>query len=204
MKRVYVIIILLFFGLATRAQSSQIKLYLQQIAANKVYIEYLQKGYKIVRGGLTTIGNIKNGHFKIDKDFFAALENINPKVRNYAKVAAIAQFNVEIINEFKRTIKSARKSDGLNGNERIEIEKVFYNVTDGCLGTVDGLSMLITASKLKMSDDERIRHIDELYSDMQDRYTFSMDYCAGINTLLLQRGREKRDAAIMKGFYNIQ
>jgi len=194
----------LFFGLAARSQNSQIKLYLQQIAANKVYIEYLQKGYKIVRGGLTTVGNIKNGHFKLDKDFFAALESINPKVRNYAKVAAIEQFNLEIISEFKTTIKNAQKSDGLHGNELAEVEKVFGNVTDGCLGIVDGLSMIITPSKLKMSDDERIRHIDELYSDMQDRHAFSKNYCTGINALLLQRGREKRDAAAMKGLYNIQ
>lgn len=131
MKSVYGIMMFLFFGLAARSQNSQIKLYLQQIAANKVYIEYLQKGYKIVRGGLTTVGNIKNGHFKLDKDFFAALESINPKVRNYAKVAAIEQFNLEIISEFKTTIKNAQKSDGLHGNELAEVEKVFGNVTDG-------------------------------------------------------------------------
>jgi hypothetical protein len=48
----------------TRQKKTQIKYLLQQIAANKVYIEYIEKGYNIARKGLQTIHDIKKGDFK--------------------------------------------------------------------------------------------------------------------------------------------
>src|SRR5436190_21373731 len=69
--------------------ATQKKYLLQQIAALQVYTQYLQKGYSIAKTGLTTIGNFKNGHFSLDKDFFASLENINPKIKKYSRVSDI-------------------------------------------------------------------------------------------------------------------
>lgn len=196
--------ILLFGGFESNAQSKQIKLYLEQIVANKIYIEYLQKGYSVVKGGLTTIGNIKNGHFRLDSDFFTALESINPKISNYAKVADIVNYNINIVREFKWTIQQKRQTGLLSSNELTYIERVFTNLTDGCTGIIDALTLFITPAQVKMTDDERIRQIDALYEDMRDRYAFSKDFCSGINILMLQRKKELNEVKTLRGLHGIK
>src|SRR5690606_38045577 len=59
-----------------RQKKTQRKYLVKQIAALKVYLEYLKKGYEIVDKGLTTIGEIKNGTFSLDKDYFNSLKAV--------------------------------------------------------------------------------------------------------------------------------
>jgi len=69
----------------TKQKKTQIKYLLQQIAANKVYLDYIEKGYGIARNGLNTIQSIKKGDFNLHSDFVSSLIKVNPKIKNYAK-----------------------------------------------------------------------------------------------------------------------
>lgn len=198
MKITMTTIILLVLSILGQAQNKTIKLYLKQIAANKVYIEYLQKGYKIAKNGLNTIGKIKNGHFSLDKDFFAGLQSINPKVRNYVKVADIVAMNVEVAEQYKKAVNESRKHDMYNKEELTYINKVFSSLIENCTMVTDELILLVTPNKLKMSDDERINQIDKLHSDMQDNYVFVNSFSGTITMMTLQRMKEARDAASVR------
>lgn len=193
MKTVMIMGCLLFFALCSQAQNKTIKLYIQQIAANKVYIEYLQKGYRIAKNGLTTIGNIKNGHWSLDKDFFAGLKGINPKVRNYGKVADIIALNIKTIKQYKTAMKQARSAELFNGGEIGYFDKVFTFLIDGCMMVIDQLTLLLTPNKLTMRDDERIKRIDLLYAEMQDRHVFANSFSNDIIIMALQRDKELRE-----------
>src|SRR5258706_14560273 len=78
----------------TQQKKTQIKYLLQQIAANKVYIDYLEKGYSIARNGLQTIQNIKKGDFNLHFNFFDSLKKVNPKIKGWAKVADIIAYQL--------------------------------------------------------------------------------------------------------------
>ncbi|MBN8788535.1 MAG: hypothetical protein J0I84_15705 [Terrimonas sp.] len=183
------------------AQNNQIKLYIQQIAANKVYLEYLQKGYSIVKNGLNTIGNIKNGHFSLDKDFFSQLENINPKVRHYAKEADIIALNVQIIRRFKKALAEAKGTDLFSDQELDYINRVFNSLIDNCASLTDELTVLLTPSEWKMSDDERIKRIDGLHTAMRDNYAFVNHFAGELEIMAMQKGKELNDAAVLQGLY---
>ena len=183
------------------AQNNQIKLYIQQIAANKVYLEYLQKGYSIVKNGLNTIGNIKNGHFSLDKDFFSQLENINPKVRHYAKEADIIALNVQIIRRFKKALAEAKGTDLFSDQELDYINRVFNSLIDNCASLTDELTVLLAPSEWKMSDDERIKRIDGLHTAMRDNYAFVNHFAGELEIMAMQKGKELNDAAVLQGLY---
>lgn len=204
MKQVVCVGAVMLFSFITNAQSKQIKLYLEQIAANKVYIGYLQKGYRILRSGLTTIGNIKDGHFRLDRDFFAAMESINPKIKNYSKVVDIIAYNISIAREFKTTLQQARETDLFTGTELSYLERVFGNLLEGCNGVIDALTLFISPGRLKMSDDERIKEIDALHDEMQDRYIFCKQFCAETNVLAVQRKKELNDVNTLKNLHGIK
>jgi hypothetical protein len=201
MKTVIIIGCLLSFTLCGRAQNKTIKLYIQQIAANKIYIEYLQKGYRIAKNGLTTIGNIKNGHWNLDKDFFAGLKSINPKVRNYAEVADIIALNIKTIKQYKTAMKQARSAGLFNSAEIGYFDKVFTSLIDGCMMVTDELTLLLTPNELTMSDDERVKRIDLLYAGMQDNYVFVNSFSNDITIMTLQRSKELQDATSLRSLY---
>lgn len=181
---------------------NQIKLYIQQIAANKVYIEYLQKGYSIARKGLTTIGNIKDGHWSLDKDFFSGLDNVNPKIRSYAKVADIVALNIQVVKQYKRTLKEARASHRFTGSELAYLDKVFTGLIDNCTAVVDELTLVLQNTSLKMSDDERLKRIDKLHTGMRDNYSFVQHFSGELQVMQLQRDKELKDAAVLKALYD--
>src|SRR4051794_30947843 len=108
-----------------QSKKTQKKYLLEQIAALKVYLGYLQKGYLITRKGLTTIGNIKQGDFNLHDDFFSSLKNVNPAIRKYSKVADIIAFQLEIVDRYKKTYKYVQSSGLYNRNEIDFIRKVF-------------------------------------------------------------------------------
>ncbi len=80
-----------------KQKETQKRYLIQQIAAFQAYLGYVQKGFSIAQKGLSTISNIKKGDFNLHKDFFASLKSINPKIRNYAKVADIVRFQLQIV-----------------------------------------------------------------------------------------------------------
>lgn len=200
MKPVLMVFMLMALGKGY-AQNNEIKLYIQQIAANKVYLEYLQKGYSIVKNGLNTIGNIKNGHFSLDKDFFSQLENINPKVRHYAKEADIIVLNVQIIRRFKKALAEAKGTDLFSDQELDYMNRVFNSLIDNCASLTDELTVLLTPSEWKMSDDERIKRIDGLHTAMRDNYAFVNHFAGELEILAMQKGKELNDAAVLQGLY---
>lgn len=193
--------LLLFCFLGTHAQNKQIKLYLQQIAANKVYIEYLQKGYRIAKRGLTTIGNIKNGHYKLDGDFFGSLESVNPNIRHYSKVAETVSLQLSIAKHYSGTLRRAKESSVFQNDELEYMGRVFDALVDGCLDLTDELILIIGSGKLKMSDDERIRRIDQVHSEMRERFVFYNSFSSSISTVIVQRVKELSDAESVRKMY---
>jgi hypothetical protein len=204
MKKTIAVCALLLFTLFAQSQNKTIKLYIQQIAANKVYIEYLQKGYKIARSGLTTIGNLKNGHYSLDKDFFASLETVNPAIRNYAKVADVICLNIRLLKNQKKTLSQAKKS-GMFTNEEIEyIGGVFEKTVDGCIELIDELAVILLEKELKMSDDERIKRIDLVHKSLKERHVFSNSFSSEISILALQRAQESNSIKRVRELYGLR
>src|ERR1700738_1157725 len=115
MKKHCVCVMLGLIGSVCQAQDWKEKL--EQILKLQVYIYQIEKGYAIAKKGLTTIGDIKKGHFSLDKNFFAGLQQINPQVKNYAKVADIITLNMAIVAGYKNTMREARGSRRLTNPE---------------------------------------------------------------------------------------
>ncbi|MDI3321363.1 hypothetical protein [Pinibacter soli] len=193
MKKVTAIILILIFATTTNAQNQQIKVYLQQIAANKAYIELLQKGYQIVKKGWKTIGDIKQAHFTLDSDFFKSLEAINPRVKNYAKVAA----SLVLLNSAKKLMQNLSNATNTNElfspDEKDYVSKVASNVQSECAIKFDVLQTMITASELKMTDDERIKRIEAVYEVATDVYSFVNAFISDVQILALQKTNEQRE-----------
>src|SRR6266498_4565607 len=72
-----------------RQKKTQIQYLVKQIAALKVYTDYLEKGYNIAKDGTNLINDIKHGDFNLHNNYFTSLKSVSSSVRNYSKVSAI-------------------------------------------------------------------------------------------------------------------
>lgn len=203
MKKVFVIVLAcLIAGVSANAQTfaewfnqkaTQKKYLLQQIAALQVYIGYAKKGYNIANKGISAVRNIKNGDFNLHRDFFNALKNVNPVISKYAKVADIIAYQVRIIKQTKQTIQGIRETNQFSSEELAYCKQVFDNLLKECVKTIDELLMVITPGELEMKDDERLKKIDRIYSDMQDKYSFCSSFGDEMGLLSVQRLSEKSE-----------
>lgn len=206
MKKI-VTIAILFFSLSSQAQTAaewtsqkktQIKYLLEQIVANKVYIEYVQKGYGIARKGLNAIQRIKNGDFDLHRDFISSLSNVNPNVRSYTRVADIIAYQLRIVKDVKTVISNLKESNQFNPEELDYSKAVFERLLSACLQSMDELFLVITSGELQMKDDERIKRIDQLYLDMQGKYAFCKSFSEECSVLAMQRLMEKGEINLSK------
>ena len=173
--------------------STQKKYLLQQIAALKVYLGYAKKGYTIVTNGVNTIRNIKNGDLNLHRDFFNSLKNVNPSIRKYAKAADIIAYQVKIIKQTKITIQQIRETKQFTETELDYCKQVFDNLLDECMKTVEELILIITSGNLEMKDDERLKRIDKLYADVQEKYSFTCAFSEDMGLLAIQRLGEQME-----------
>lgn len=177
----------------TNQQSTQKKYLLQQIAALKVYLGYAKNGYTIVTSGINTIRNIKNGDLNLHRDFFNRLKNVNPAIRRYAKVADIIAYQVKIIKQTKLVLQQIRETKQFTEAELDYCKQVFDTLLNECIKTVEELILVTTSGKLEMKDDERLKRIDWLYADIQDKYSFACSFSEDMGLLAVQRLGEQME-----------
>lgn len=173
--------------------STQKKYLLQQIAALQVYLGYAKKGYNIVTGGVNAIRNIKNGDLNLHRYFFNRQKNVNPAVHRYAKVAGIISYQLKIIKQTKLVLQQIRETKQFTEAELDYCKQVFDTLLDECIKAVEELILVTTSGELEMKDAERLKRIDGLYADVQNKYSFACSFSEDMGLLAIQRLGEQME-----------
>lgn len=186
-----------------KQKKTQKKYLVKQIALLRVYLGYLKKGYEIADKGLTTIHNIKNGDFNLHRDFFGSLKNVNPHIKNSAKVADIIAFQVYIIQNIKRVNNFCKNNEYFTPEEIRYVAAVYSNMLFLCDASISELLTIIRSNETEMKDDERLVRIDKLYDDMLDKHAFVQSFDSDVRLIARERERETRAVEMMHKQYGI-
>lgn len=174
-------------------QAKQKRMLLLQIAALRTYSDYAAKGYKTVKSGLNFISDAKKGELSLHSDYFTSLSAVNPKVKNYGRVAEIAMLQLEILKTYKTVFRNLQEDDLFYGSELDYIERTFTRLLQSCDESLDTLLLIAESTKLEMKDDERMERIDKLYEAVSENYAFCRKFNGEIQMLALSKAREKND-----------
>jgi hypothetical protein len=194
-------IILFSFSRQVAAQSTEIHqllLNVEKLAQLKKILSNMKKGYEIVSTGYNTIKDISNGNFNIHQTFLDGLMQVSPAVRKYKKIAEIISYQNQLVKEYKSAFRRFDASNLFNSSEIRYMENVYSNLFNKSLQNLEELTMVITAGKLRMSDDERLNAIDRIYNDMADKLVFLRTFNKENNVLAIQRDREMVDTKVSK------
>lgn len=176
-----------------RQKKTQKKYLIQQIAANQVYLEYLNKGYQIAKDGLGVIGSFKRGEFNLHGDYFNSLKTVNPEIKRYAKVINIIDLQLKIVRGTSNSLRQFSRSDAFSSDEMDHVQRVFGRLLEDCETSLDELLAVTTDGELEMKDDERIARIDRIYLEMLDKHTFFQSFSKETQMMAAARIQENKD-----------
>lgn len=183
-------------------KKTQKKYLVQQIAALKVYLGYVKKGYEIVQDGLTLIGDIKEGNFSLHKDYFSSLENVSPIIRNSSKAAYAFALQHLIKNEIAYQYQNCRNDKNFTYDEIHYITVVFSNLNKECDASIEELTSLLTDHNLQMQDNQRLEEIDRICENLKDMYAFLKTFNPKI--LAMQRSKDRSGIEGLRKLNDVQ
>lgn len=210
MKKIIFCLIIVFSGMGAVTKASaqaneiqQLLLNVAKLAQFKQILEDLKKGYEIVHTGYTTIKNLSEGNYNLHKTFLDALWQVSPTVRKYKRIEDIFNYQIILVKEYKFAYSKFRKDDNFNLWEIEYIGNVYENLFDQSLNNLDNLATVITANKLRMSDDERLKAIDRIFAEMQDKLLFLRHFNNNTTIMAVQRAKEQNDVITLRNIYGI-
>lgn len=195
-------ILLLSQKVAGQAQEvQQLLLNVEKLAQLKNILEDLKKGYEIVSQGYSTIKNLSEGNFSIHEAFLDGLLEVSPTVRNYRRIANIVRAQISLVGEYKAAYRRFAGSGLFSFGELKYMKTVFENLFSQGVKNIEALISVITAGRLRMSDDERLTAIDAIWKEVFDQLTFLRHFNQDTKLLALQRAKASADIQTQKGLF---
>jgi len=181
-------------------KSTQKKYLLQQIAALQVYAAYYKAGNKIAHNGLGFITGSLKSENGLHTTYYNNLNNASRVVKNNKQVNDILQWQNDILTRMNSLDKTANLNDG----EKKYITQVKAALFKDCDQQITELQNVVTDSKLKMSDEERLKHIGVIHTAMQNNYRFASAFADQVRVYAVQRIQENNNVISEKKIYGIQ
>lgn len=189
------------FGQAAEAQ--QLILNWEKLQQLKEILDNMYRGYKILDKGYTTIKNIAEGNYTIHHLFLDGLMAVNPAIRNYKRIPIIIDYQKLLLKEYQRAYNRFKQDPNFDPSELEYLGNVYKYLFDASLRNIDELLLIITATKLRMSDDERLQAIGRIYLDMEDKLTFLRAFNNNTQLLAIQRARSANDVNSLQKLYGV-
>lgn len=178
---------------AQSAEVQQLLLNVEKLSQLKNILRDMKKGYAIVSGGYNAIKDISQGNFSLHDVFLDGLLIVSPEVKKYRQVADIIVYQKRIVSEYKSAYSRFKATNNFNILEIDYLGRVYKQLFDQSIDNLDQLVMIITSSKLRMNDQERLQAIDKIFEDTEDKLLFLRSFNGQALMLSLQREKQKQD-----------
>lgn len=189
-----------------KAQSEEVQqllLNIEKLSQFRKILKNMKDGYQIIFKGYTAVKDISQGNFNLHKTFLDGLMQVSPAVKKYKRIADIISYQLRIAKEYKLAYNRFKEEKQFSAEEIEYLGKVYSNLFNESLKSLDELAMIITAGKLRMSDDERLQAIDKIYLSVEEQYSFLKEFTNNSNLLSLQRKAEKAEVEMSRRIYGL-
>lgn len=195
------------FNPAARAQSeeaAQLLLNYEKLRQLEQILDNMYRGYKIVSKGYNTVKDITEGNFKLHQVFLDGLYTVSPAVKRYHRIPQIIRYQEFLVKEYKRAFNRFRNDTNLTLREIRYLGNVYSYLVRQSLRNLDELLMVITASRLRMSDEERLKAIDRIFESMEEKVSFLVRLNTTAGVLIVQRAKANRDLITTQKLYDVK
>jgi len=210
MKKAFLIFTILLgcFGFANKAAAqadeiAQLLLNVEKLSQFKQILSDMKTGYQVLDKGYGTIKNISQGNFNMHQLFLDGLWSVSPTVMQYGRIADIVSNQLTLVKEYKSAFNTFKSGNQFSVSEIDYLSGVYSNLFNQSLHNLDELASVVTANKLRMSDDERLKAIDKINADMENKLQFLRAFNNSTSMLALQRQKSQQEINSSKSLYGI-
>jgi hypothetical protein len=205
MKTIKILIVLLLFGAARASAQSedltQLILDIEKLTQLKGILTDMKTGYDILSGGYNEVKQIASGNLNVHTVFLNGLLAINPEIARYGRVADIVLKQGYIVSEYQHYYSRFRNSGTFNSDEIGYMANVYTTLLQQSLQNLSQLTDVLAAGKLRMSDDDRLKAIDRIYADTDDKLSFLRHFNQQAAILGIQRQHELNNYSTIQKMY---
>lgn len=191
------------FSFSQAQEIAQLLLDVEKLTQFKQILSDLKKGYEILSNGYNSIKNISQGNFSLHETFLNGLLEVSPAVQRYERIADIMQYQLRMVKEYKAAFSQFKSDKHFTAGEIDYMSSVYSHLFDESVKSLNDLITVITAGKLRMSDDERLSAIDNIWNEVQNQYGFLKDFNNGTALLSLQRQKDQQDIDVSKQLFDV-
>ena len=114
-------------------------------------------------------------------------------------IAGSLRFFLDCLAKYTgKAIRNLISSNQFTNKELKYFKEVFNKLLADCAKNLDELYNVITNGAIQMKDDERIKTIDKIYDDMQDKKMFTVSFSNDAAGLSIQRSNDEKNILISK------
>lgn len=204
------VLITFFSIIATGRASAQVQemqqllLDIEKLTQMKSILSDMKTGYQIYEQGYGSISSLSKGNFNLHQTYLNGLLAISPAVKNYARIADIMTMQASLISEYKRKQALFRQSGSFSVSELTYMSDVYTRLVTQTFNDAGELADVLMAGKLRMSDAERIKAIDRIYTGSSERLQFLRSFNNQGVAISLQRLKEADDTQTLNRLYGIK
>lgn len=181
----------------------QLSLDYQKLAGLKSILSQMYTGYEVLNKGYREVQDVSEGNFNLHQAFLSGLLTVSPTVRNYARVADIISNQATVVSEYRSAWSAFRQDKHFDATEISYMLDVYNHLISSSLKNMDDLSLILTDSKLRMSDAERLTAIDRIYTVSQTQLSFLRRFNDQNYRTAVQRARDDNDRQTLQNLYGI-
>lgn len=187
-----------------KQKKTELKYLGEHIAQLQVYLKFVKDGYKLVDKGNKLIQQAKNGELSIHDVFYLSLKLVNQRIKNYPGVRKIIDHHSYIATTSAALLKKSAGTTGLTAEDKQYVSATLSRLRTDMSGSLDELMQVLSDHQIEMTDDERIRKIDQLEQYASKRVVFIKYYYAHVMALSEQRKGEQAESAVLRHYYDIE
>ena len=191
-------------SLCQTSEVTQLLLNVEKLSQFREILRQMHDGYRILKGGYQSVKDIAEGNFSLHQTFLDGLLAVRPAVRNYRRVGEIIDYQIRLVRAHRNAVNRLGVSGLLQNDELKYLMGVYGRLLKQSLSNLDELVQVITASHLRMNDEERLAAIDRVYEGMQDKLLFFKEFNTQAMLLIVQREREAQDLDKIGRLYGME
>jgi len=182
----------------------QLALDIEKLAQLKSILTNMYKGYQILTKGYNTVKDLTEGNFNLHRVFLDGLWEVSPTVKKYKRIAEIINGQKVLVKEYKTAFDYFKSINVFEEEEIDYLSQVYSSLLSRSVKNIDELLMVITSNQLRMNDAERLKIIDRIYDDVQDKLSFLHDFNGRIAVVAQQKKRALNEMKVLEKLHGIQ
>lgn len=174
-----------------------------QIGLLKSYALYLDRGLSIAHDGLDMAHSLKKGEFGLHGLFYASFSRVNPAVMKYPAVGQVISVYGKMARLHTTANIQINRTGMLSAKEKAQVKTMLTDLMEAAKKDMEGLGNLLTDGKYQLTDDERLKRIDDLLKLIVGKYYAFISLENQVNSITLGRKHQKVGIRKWKQLYDI-